>query len=137
MGSTLVLGILLALPTFSPAQSSDVPMKDGHPDLSGEWNMKRMPGQNYLAWSYSKEDPPMTPWAVERFNKTKPSFGPRRFEDSNDPVNPTTVNAAGCFPPGVPRIYLHPFPMEIIQQQGRTLQLFEFDHFIRQIWTDG
>lgn len=137
MGSTLVLGILLAFPTFSPAQSSDVPMKDGHPDLSGVWSMKRMPGQNYLGWTYTKEDPPMTPWAVERFNKTKPSFGPRMFEDSNDPVNPTTVNAAGCFPPGIPRIYLHPFPMEIIQQQGRVLQLFEFDHFIRQIWTDG
>jgi hypothetical protein len=43
----------------------------------------------------------------------------------------------GCFPPGVPRIYLHPFPVEIIQVPGRVIMLFEFDHFIRQIFTDG
>ena len=75
----------------------------------------------------------MTPWAQERFKLTKPSFGPRMVEDSNDPVNPTTINAAGCFPPGIPRIYLHPFPMEIVHTTGRVLMLFEFDHFIRQI----
>jgi len=68
---------------------------------------------------------------------TKPSFGPRSFKDSNDPVNPTTVNATGCFPPGVPRIYLQPFPMEIIQQPNRVLIIYEFDHLIRQIWMDG
>jgi hypothetical protein len=79
----------------------------------------------------------MTPWAQERFKATKPSFGPRAFEDSNDPVNPTTVNATGCFPPGVPRIYLHPFPMEIIQTPGRVIMFFEFNHFVRQIFTDG
>jgi hypothetical protein len=79
----------------------------------------------------------MTAWAQERFKATKPSFGPRSFEDSNDPVNPTTVSATGCFPPGVPRIYLHPFPMEIIQTPGRVIMFFEFNHFVRQIFTDG
>jgi hypothetical protein len=58
-------------------------------------------------------------------------------EDSNDPVNPTTVSAVGCFPPGVPRIYLQPFPMEIIQTPQRVMMFFEFNHFVRQIWTDG
>jgi hypothetical protein len=43
----------------------------------------------------------------------------------------------GCFPPGVPRIYLQPFPMEIIQTPGRVIEFFEFNHFVRQIWTDG
>ena len=79
----------------------------------------------------------MTPWALEKFKLTKPSFGPRSFKDSNDPVNPTTVNATGCFPPGVPRIYLQPFPMEIIQQANRVLIIYEFDHLIRQVWMDG
>lgn len=79
----------------------------------------------------------MTEWAEERFKAAKPSFGPRMVEDSNDPVNPTVVNATGCFPPGVPRIYLHPFPMEIIQLKNRVMLVFEFNHFIRQIYTDG
>src|SRR5213595_1089605 len=76
------------------------------PDLSGVWNMKGSPQTRYWSWTFSATDPPMTPWAQERFNATKPSFGPRSFEDSNDPVNPTTLNSVGCFPPGVPRIYL-------------------------------
>jgi len=83
------------------------------------------------------EEPPMTPWALERFKNNRPSFGPQGVENSNDPVNPTVPNTPGCFPPGVPRIYLHPFPMEIIQTSGRVLMIFEFNHFIRQIFTDG
>jgi len=99
--------------------------------------MQGSPATRYLSYSLTKDEPPMTPWAVERFNLTKPSFGPRSVEDSNDPVNPTTVHAAGCFPPGVPRIYLQPFPMEIIQTANRVIMFFEFNHFVRQIYTDG
>ncbi len=112
------------------------PVSDA-PNLSGVWSMKGSPATRYLSWGFSKDEPPMTPWAEERFKATKPSFGPRAFEDSNDPVNPTTLSAVGCFPPGLPRLYLHPFPMEIIQTPGRVVMLFEFDHFIRQIFTDG
>jgi len=107
------------------------------PDLSGVWTAKNTPGARYRGWGFMAEEPPMTPWALEKFKLTKPSFGPRSFKDSNDPVNPTTVNATGCFPPGVPRIYLQPFPMEIIQQANRVLIIYEFDHLIRQIWMDG
>jgi len=107
------------------------------PDLSGVWNVKGSPATRYLSWTFSKDDPPMTPWAEERFKLTKPSFGPRAVEDSNDPVNPTTVSATGCFPPGMPRMYLQPFPMEIIQTSNRVIMFFEFGHYVRQIWTDG
>ena len=72
--------------------------------------MKGSPATRYLSYSFSKDEPPMTPWAEERFKATKPSFGPRAVEDSNDPVNPTTLSAVGCFPPGMPRLYLQPFP---------------------------
>ena len=37
----------------------------------------------------------------------------------------------------MPRLYLQPFPLEIIQVPGRVIMLFEFSHFIRQIYTDG
>lgn len=128
---TLALVLAFAWLGASFAQTSAAP------DLSGVWNAKRLPGARYLSWGFSGEEPPMTPWAEERFKANKPSFGPRAVEDSNDPVNPTTLSAVGCFPPGMPRLYLQPFPMEIVQTQGRVLMLFEFNHFIRQIFTDG
>jgi hypothetical protein len=52
-------------------------------------------------------------------------------------VNPTTGKDVGCLPPGVPRIYIQPFALEMIQSPGRVLEYFEFDHHIRQIFTDG
>lgn len=108
------------------------------PDISGVWRQHAPPeARSYALYTFTKESAPMTPWALEKFKQAKPSFGPRSSPDSNDPVNPTTGNSVGCFPPGVPRIYLQPFPMEIIQIPGRVLILYEFDHFFRQIWTDG
>jgi hypothetical protein len=107
------------------------------PDLNGVWNMQNTPQTRYHAYSFSAQEPSMTPWAEERFKANKPSFGPHAVEDSNDPVNPTTVSAVGCFPPGVPRIYLQPFPMELIQTQGRVILFYEFNHLVRQIFTDG
>jgi hypothetical protein len=127
------LFVLAAAPDFAQTASKAVEA----PDLSGVWNVKGSPATRYLSWGFSKDEPPMTPWAQEKFKANKPSFGPRAVEDSNDPVNPTTLSAVGCFPPGLPRLYLQPFPMEIVQTPGRVLMLFEFNHFIRQIFTDG
>src|SRR6202790_1526732 len=108
------------------------------PDLSGVWTQHApAAARGYALYSFGREAPPMTPWAETKFKTNKPPFGPREAEDSNDPVNPTTVGNVGFAPPGVPRIYLHPFPMEIFQVPGRVIMLFEFDHFSRQIYTDG
>ncbi len=102
-------------------------------DLSGVWNGRRAPGSGeYGGFAFSEALPAMTPWAQERFETAKPTFGPNSVAvaDTNDPVY-------ACFPPGTPRIYFHPFPMEIIQTPGRILMVFEYDHLIRQIFTDG
>ncbi len=37
----------------------------------------------------------------------------------------------------MPRIYIQPFALEFIETPGRVVQLFEFDHHVRQIFTDG
>lgn len=133
MGFVLALSASWVFPALLSAQQQDAKT----PDFSGVWNLQASPATRYLSYSFMRDEPPMTPWAQEKFKATKPSFGPRSFEDSNDPVNPTTLNTVGCFPPGMPRLYLQPFPMEIIQTPGRVLMLFEFNHFVRQIWTDG
>ena len=142
--SMLVLAAVAAFSSLTLGQTAEQPKTAAAastaasaPDLSGVWELHPGPSARYQLYNLAKDEPPMTPWAEERFKAAKPSFGPRSVEDSNDPVNPTTVNAMGCFPPGVPRIYLHPFPMEIIEVPGRVIMLFEFDHFIRQIYTDG
>jgi hypothetical protein len=136
--STLVIaGLVAAAAVLGAQEPPTAKTQASPPDLSGVWNKKNIPGTRYGGYTFSAEEPSMTPWALERFKSNKPSFGPRMVEDSNDPVNPTTVSATGCFPPGVPRVYLHPFPLEIIQSPTRVLMIFEFDHYIRQVWTDG
>jgi hypothetical protein len=105
-------------------------------DLSGVWE-GNMGNLAWASYSFSPEIPPMTAWGKQRYLATKPSYGPRAVNDSTDYVNPTTGKEVGCLPPGVPRIYIQPFVFEIVQTPGRVIQLFEFDHYIRQIFTDG
>jgi hypothetical protein len=110
------------------------------PDLTGVWSRSRRPPDRArpytifeLVMSISTEEPPMTPWAEAKYKAAKPEFGPRAvpIADSNDPLG-------SCFPPGLPRIYLiRAEPMEIVQIPGRVIMLFEYDHFVRQIYTDG
>jgi hypothetical protein len=97
-------------------------------DLSGVWRRSRRApdkARKYtiyeLAFSIGSEKPPMTTWADEKFKANKPNVGPNAvsISESNDPI-------LQCFPPGVPRVYL-----------GRVLMLFEYDHFVRNIYTDG
>jgi len=105
-------------------------------DLSGVWEAN-MPGLSWAEYSFAPDIPPMTPWGKTRYLAAKPSYGPRAVEDSTDYVNPTTGKDLGCLPPGVPRIYIQPFLFEIVQSPGRVLELFEFDHHMRQIFTNG
>src|SRR5262245_41682732 len=93
------------------------------PDLSGVWNMRHTAETRYLRFTFMGQAPPVAAWATGKMKLNKPSFGPNGVVASNDPVNPTTGDTIGCFPPGVPRIYLHPFPMEIIQTPGRVLMV--------------
>jgi hypothetical protein len=93
------------------------------PDLSGIW----LERQNAI--TFSPEDPPLQPWAEAKFRTVKPGYGPRASPNSQDPI-------LNCYPPGVPRIMLMPFPMQIIQIHGEMLMLFEYDHFARHIYMD-
>jgi hypothetical protein len=110
------------------------------PDISGLWRRSRRPpdsARKYtifeLAMSITTEEPPMTSLGKAKFKANKPNLGPNAvtLADTNDPTTK-------CFPPGVPRIYLmRGEPVEIFQVPGRVIMLFEYDHFVRQIYTDG
>jgi len=91
----------------------DAPDEDG-----GWWNYSLRPG------SLS-----MTPLGEAKFKANKPSFGPNKVENSNDP-------AYGCLPPGVPQVYASMGAgMQIIELPGRMLMLF--GNNVRQVFTDG
>jgi hypothetical protein len=127
-------GATKAPSTSKPATASAMP------DLSGVWRRSRRPPDNKrkytlyeIALSLTNEEPPMTPWGVEKFKAAKPNVGlhPVMLAQTNDPV-------AKCFPPGVPKIYLvRGAPLEILQPPGRVMMYFEYDHFVREIFTDG
>jgi hypothetical protein len=92
-------------------------------DLSGVW----MERQNTI--TFSSEEPPFMPWAAQEYKTVKPGYGPRATPDSEDPI-------LSCLPPGVPRIMLIPFPIQVIQIPGEVIMLFEYDHFVRHIYLD-
>jgi hypothetical protein len=122
----------------SPASQALPRTGDGVPDFSGVWEGHMPPSaRKWAGYAFTGIIPEMTPWGKAQYEMTKPSWGERAVAESTDPVNPTTGNEIGCFPTGVPRIYVHPFPMEILQVPGRVVQLFEFNHFVRQIYTTG
>ena len=123
MLATLALALSLAFSLFAGPrrQSARIQSSSQTPDLSGVW-MERQD-----AISLSTTEPPMRPWAEAVFKATKPGYGPRATPDSQDPI-------LRCFPPGVPRIMLLPFPMRIVQTPDEVIMIFEYDHYVREIF---
>ena len=135
--------VVFAFPPGVFAQGSSQPAPEKGKDtnaaanLSGVWTASAPKGApipvliKYYS-QFGEDEPAMTPWAEAQYKDAKPSFGPKSvtMEETNDPVYK-------CFPPGVPRVYLHPFPMQIVQIPGQVIVLYEYDHMVRHIYTDG
>jgi hypothetical protein len=110
------------------------PLAAQPPSFNGVWTSVTPPGTGgrWAIDTFSEKLPALTAWGQARFDAAKPQRGPRGVA-----VAETDDLVYQCYPPGVPRIYLHPFPFEIVQTPGRVLMVFEYDHLIRQIFTDG
>jgi hypothetical protein len=132
----IVLLVVVTLFAFSSLLLAQIPTSataTAHtPDLSGIWQESSATVFE-LKWSDPQGKPlkvlPMTPWGQKKFNASRP-IGPNTPINSNDP-------RVSCLPPGVPMIYTNAFPMETIQTPGRVMMFFEYDHYVRQIFTDG
>lgn len=119
LAAAAVLALLLLLISWAQrSTATQIQTAQSAPDLSGVWM------QRDLGDSFSKEGPSLQPWAAERA-RANAAAG-----EAGDPEEK-------CFPPGIPRIYLHRYPVEMLQLPGRVVQFFEYDHFVRQIWIDG
>jgi hypothetical protein len=71
-----------------------------------------------------KDDLPFQPWAKELMNK-------RRADNSKD--NPDAL----CLPMGFMQFHNHPEPRKMIQTPGVLVIIYEANHGLRQIFTDG
>jgi hypothetical protein len=148
MGRTIHYGcffwlalLQLSLITVSHAQFGtgtpvDVsPLKNGPSptrDLSGVWTRLRPEGQFYSNSTWTPNAPEVTTWGQEKLSESKNSnAGGYSLSDTNDPV------LTRCYPPGVPRVYFHPYPFEIVYTDTQMIMLYEYDHTIRRIFTDG
>jgi hypothetical protein len=142
-GVALALTIALSFSSEASAQSKPqtkapaTAASDQARDLSGIWFDDRprpvTVSERYWIYKFNAEEPPMTAWGQAQYNATKSSFGDRAYPlaETNDPLY------HACTPPGLPRIYLHPFPMQIVQTPGEVIVLFEYDSIRHQIFTDG
>jgi hypothetical protein len=138
----LMLALFMVTLAFSPASlaqadhtrppqqesSPSTPASAGH-RIVGVWYAL---DSGYDTASFSKGDPPMTSWGREQFNAAKPSQGPRGVR-----LSETTDKVYKCFPPGMPYIYLQLFPVQILETPKEVIELFEYDHTVRHIFTDG
>ena len=113
-----------AEPAAAKAQSSAT----DH-NISGVWNAMR---GNYDTASWSKGNPPMTPWGQAQYDAAKSSQGPRGVS-----LAETTDKVYKCVPPGMPYIYLQLFPAQIVETPKEVIEIFESDHIVRFIYTDG
>src|SRR6058998_1340214 len=102
-------------------------------DLTGVWMIRNPAGmRGYAGATFTREEPEMTPWAIAKYNEAKNTNGGQYdLETTNDPV------VTKCYPPGTPRVYFHPYPFEFIQTPKYVLMIYEYDHVIRRIYTDG
>jgi len=124
MRLNFALVVALLLPILARAQKTDEPSAAKAAtaaapgaDLTGVWTQyPRIGGRSAGegGFVFSKEEPPMTPWAAAIFKSVKAPHTGGYTGESDD----TTLK---CYPPGVPRIYLFNFPMEIFQVPGRVL----------------
>ena len=123
--------------TKQPSETPAAPAAFDPHDLSGVWfddhpRLIRVQ-ERYWAYTYTKEEPSMTPWAQAQFNAAKPSFGPHPYPlaQTTDPLYHT------CAPIGFPIAFLYPLPMQIVQSPREVIMLFEWDSLRHQIFTDG
>jgi len=135
--TSLILGFALLVVSAPPIaaqivkESANITAGKSTPDLSGVW---KGPSGASDGYAFTKDTPPMQPWAAEKFRANKyPDTAPdSRGRADTDPV------VVYCFPPGPGWLISYSAnPFEIIQTPGRVIMYYQWDHWVRQIWMDG
>lgn len=150
MSAMMTAAVALASSPFAVAQNgpqgsrnAKAPAASSEPfdphDLSGFWDITKLGRPAGALNAISDNRPPMTPWGLEKFHKTKTGFDnalsngvSRNEKEWNDPIR-------WCDPTGFPRVLWSPTPvgMRIAQTPDEVIQFFATDRAWREIWTDG
>jgi hypothetical protein len=117
------------------AESRQARTSSGGPNIEGIWQ-----ALNAAAWDIQDHaaelgvpagqgivvgnEIPYQPWALEQRKK---NYLDRATADPE----------SRCLLPGVPRATYLPFPFQIVQTDTHVAMLYEFDHAVRVIYTDG
>jgi hypothetical protein len=137
MGLAIMLGVnattaLAQYGTSAPGTVEEAPAERPARDLTGVWGRIDPPGVFSSGSTYTAEPPRLTAWGEARFAEARNSnAGGFTLAETNDHV------LTKCHPPGVPRVYFHPYPFEFIHTPKYTAMLYEYDHTVRRIYTDG
>ncbi len=130
----LVSCVLSAQATQSQAPDKAQQKPAAHAaDFTGVWYPSSVNLFNFIwtdAQGHTLKDLPLTAWGEQKFKEHHPIGGKYTALTSNDPD-------FACLPPGMPMIYTHAFPMEILEVPGRVIMYFEYGHYVRQVFTDG
>ena len=133
LGSYVVAG---QAPAASQAPAYRAPRTpDGKPNLNGIWQVLSTANWDLLPHSADEGIPAgqgvvegdEIPYLPAALAKKKENLAKRK---TADPLSK-------CFLPGVPRITYVPFPFEIVQTPKYVAIVYEFDHAMRIIYTDG
>lgn len=121
--------------TGRPADSGE-PVEDGPApprDLTGVWMRVRPPGGGFYSNATWTERPPeLTDYGRTLFAQSRDSnAGGFALSETNDPV------LTRCYPPGVPRVYFHPYPFQVVETERELIMLYEYDHVVRRVYIDG
>ena len=114
---TLGLSLIFLASAAGAPQASKAQGSSQTGDLSGVWFTQGKVRANFAFEGAA----PFLPWGEERVKA-----GPQK-----------ETLVVLCIPPGVPRVWTEPYPFEIISLPGRVLIIYEYQHLIRQIYTDG
>jgi hypothetical protein len=117
--SIVILGLSTAL---ASAQTTD---------LTGVW-LRASGSNNYPMSQWNPAELPFTAAGRAVFDANNPGKGPRQDMPAfgNDPLGQAN-------PPGLYRTLVYGRPMELVQMDGKVIQLFEWGKHWRTVWTDG
>lgn len=146
-----------ALLAFTSALGAQAPAPgaveaNSRPDLSGVWSLgdpsiatgnspfeasivsrKDIAAGRIPSFGFSTEEPPMQPWAAEKYKAERQGRSPHEAgPDADDPIM-----YPYCIPHEFPRIYTSPFAFEIVETPLRVYMLFESGGQTRRIYLDG
>lgn len=125
--ATAVMGTVV-LVSLSPAGLAQIPgtrLPDGAltPDWTGIWERK-----DGIRFNPIGELPPFAPAYADRYRKANEAR--QRGEVVADPTS-------RCLPPGMPRIMVATYPLEILQTARQVTIIAEWSSQVRRIFTDG